>query len=295
MTVHIPQLQTPRLLLQLKEVTIGDSLSVASMPPHLEQAQTTAFLKAAVCECNIPDPLDWTIPERMMAVCHFMSSVLDDGPNFAVGDNGLRILDYMDFSQSEHIASVPVGEIGGDEWTVKPLLGRDAESIERLQGVFNLSPMAHWLIGCMAAQLARKGNDGTENPKISMDESLKRKMQILTAYPSSDFKALYLAFEEGRAQLVNLMHVVHADGGMIVMPSDKGAGNPPARFPVLTVFPQFVKDLAGQFNELGSGGDEEVEYALPDGPTDDANSGHGSPWMPMDGELGQVGRGPSQA
>ncbi|WP_197714678.1 hypothetical protein, partial [Nitrosomonas supralitoralis] len=85
--IHFPILRTRRLTVQLKELSIGESIAIAAMPSHLEEAVTTAFLLKAVATAKgIENPADWTVQERMMVVCHYLASVSDDGPDFAVGD-----------------------------------------------------------------------------------------------------------------------------------------------------------------------------------------------------------------
>jgi len=45
---HFPILRTKRLTVQLKEISIGESISLASMPAHLNEATCGAFLRYAV-------------------------------------------------------------------------------------------------------------------------------------------------------------------------------------------------------------------------------------------------------
>ena len=43
--IYFPPLRTRRLTVQLRELSIGDSLTLAAMPGHMEEASTTAFLR----------------------------------------------------------------------------------------------------------------------------------------------------------------------------------------------------------------------------------------------------------
>jgi len=40
--IHIPSLRTRRLTVQLRELTIGDALALAAMPPHQEEAASAS-------------------------------------------------------------------------------------------------------------------------------------------------------------------------------------------------------------------------------------------------------------
>lgn len=160
--IYFPPLRTRRLTVQLRELSIGDSLTLAAMPGHMEEASTTAFLRCAVdaAKVAVEDPARWTVQERILAVCHYLSATTEDGPDFSLGEGH-----YSDYLQGEadiqtSVQAVEVGEVGGDTWHVRHLTGAMAESIERMAGeIEGLSGRLHWLFGAMAAQLVRTGEE----------------------------------------------------------------------------------------------------------------------------------------
>ena len=231
---HFPLLRTRRLTVQLKELTIGDGIRIAAMPSHLEQAEMTAFLRAVTDSVTNGDhdPAEWTVQERMMAVCHYLAST-SDSPDFDVGDSG-HFSDYIDASK-DCDSCVPrfLTELGGDRWMIRPVNGRMVESIERLLGeVEGLTGRMHWIFGVMASSLLREGE---EDPKDmtdgALDEWILERMKVFLAFPQSDFELLSVAFWEGFRKLDHFFLIDFADSGIVALPIKEGADLPPARFP----------------------------------------------------------------
>lgn len=238
--IHFPTLRTKRLTVQLRELSISDSIALAKMPAHLEQATVTAFLKAAVAEANHPDVLAWTVAERMMVVCHYLSAVVEGGPDFAVGENG-HFTDYLDGEHdiTEIAARFPVGEIEGDQWFVRHLTGYAVESIERIHGELEgISGRLHWLLGSMAMQLIRSNED---LDAAYDDDGLLARMTVMAAYPESDFIALSALYQHGIEQLHHLFHVNFDDDGLLVLPATEGGELPPARFHIRACLSEFAQ------------------------------------------------------
>lgn len=257
--IHFPILRTRRLTVQLKELTIGQSIALASQPVALEQAETTAFLRACVetVEGNSLNPLDWTVQERMLGVCHYLASTSDDGPDFAVGDGG-HYSDYFDggkdFDGKNPV--IPIGTVGDDEWSVTHLTGRDAEAIERLAGELKtpdgapLGGKFHWILGAMAAQL-RNAEDlkAEQHAKTDgeLDEWLMRRMRIFAAFPERDFMELLVLYREGCAKIAHFFDIDFCESGIVAMPKGEAAKTlPPARFPVGACITAGARRLGGK-------------------------------------------------
>ncbi|MGZ8220065.1 MAG: hypothetical protein ACXWT0_00305 [Methylobacter sp.] len=250
-----PTLRTRRLTVQLKELSIGDDIALATMPEHLEQAECTAFLRYAIAEVkNGPqDPANWTIPERNLAVAHYLASVLEDGPDFALSDVS-KYSDYLDSGVDISLSSFlfAVGEIGGEQWSIQHLTGAMAESIERLQGIIEgITHQTHWRFGAMAAQLV---NASDEQPEFTgdgqFDEWLLHRMRVFMAFPSSDFEQLMAAYYLGFDKLHHLFaYDFSLDGGIVILPRKGGASDlPPARFPVSSCVSKIAASMAGKPN-----------------------------------------------
>lgn len=247
--IHIPQLRTRRLTLQLRELSIGDSLAVLAIPGHLEQATTTEFLRRSVSSVKgIDDPAAWTVQERAMATAHYLASASDDGPDFSLGEG--KYSDYLDAAKDYQTATVSAGELGGDIWLLRQLTGAMAESIERLQGeIEGISGRLHWMIGAMAAQLVRDGDPAIDGDDVSIDEQLTTRMRVLIAYPESDFVTMLAMFQSARAKLGHLFDMDFADAGIVFLPKggDEAAVTlPPARFPAHSCISAFARGVVGQ-------------------------------------------------
>ena len=238
MTIMIPKLRTSRFSVQLKPLTIGQSLKIAKMPPAMEQAETTAFLRDAVEEAEgITDPAQWTVEERMFVVCHYLAATSGGAPDFEVGEG--HYTDYLDLTMDHAETSLSLGEACGDKWSVRPLLGQYADSLERLAGTVRdaegtpISGRAHWLIGAMAAMLVRDGEKTLSADAVdgAVDEWLGERIQVFLNFPEPDFAALIALWAEGRRKMTHLFAIEFTENGIVAMPKE-GADLPPCRFPV---------------------------------------------------------------
>lgn len=257
--IHFPPLRMHRMTVQLKELSIGESIAIAAMPPHLEQAECTAFLRGAVERVDGPeqlkDPADWTVQERIFAVGHYMAATTEDGPDFALGRG--HYSDYLNVSgQAEEpdapTEPVPIGEAGGDQWRIRSLTGRMAEAIERLQGEVKdargeaLPVKFHWILGAMAAQLVRPGETtGPEGmSEGDYDKRLAERMRIFLAFPETDFTALAALFFNGIRRIAHFFDIEFTREGIVVLPKEGAAGDlPPARFPVRASISPFAAGM----------------------------------------------------
>ena len=252
---HIPILRTARLKLQLKPLSIGNAVRIASMPAHLEQAEATQFLTCAIESVTQgpEDPLEWTVQERTLAIAHYIAST-SDTPNFVLsesnsGKSKSRYLDYLDgghdYPEDE---TIDLGEISGGAWRMGHLLGKHVESIERLSGELSLSPRFHWIVGGMAAQLIHPGDKPHEGTDDTYDKWLLSRMKLILDCSEHDFEHLLFAVESGRSQLYHLFdYTFDADkGGLIILPREADGDMPPARFPVASRISKLARELAGK-------------------------------------------------
>lgn len=248
---HFPLLRTRRLTVQLKALAIGDAIELAGMPEHMIEAECTAFLKYVIKEVTAgsPNPAEWTIQERALAVAHYLASVAEDGPDFSIG--ATKYSDYLDGAADISLAlkQVPVGEIGGDNWEIRHLTGGMAESIERLMGEMpRLKPRLHWMVGSMAAQLIRVGEDAPELASDGLyDEWLHARMKVLMDFPEEDFEQLMSAYNAGRKKLHHLLTFNFDEKGIVILAKEGGAdGKPSARFPVRSCLSKLALSMAGK-------------------------------------------------
>lgn len=253
--LHFPVLRTRRLTVQLRELSIGESIAIAAMPPQLDEAACTAFLRHAVESVQgIDDPAHWTVQERMLSVCHYLAAVAEDGPDFSLGAG--RYSDYLDGAHDiESTEPVEVGEVGDDVWRVRHLTGAMAESIERMSGeVAGVSGRLHWLLGGMAAQLVRAGEQVPDAAagEGAFDEFLVERMRIFSAFPESDFAALLGLYLIGRDRLRHLFLIDFDERGLVARPREGAAVDlPSARFPARACLGGIVRELVGGHDESG--------------------------------------------
>lgn len=249
MAIYFPVLRTKRVTINLRELTIGESLRLAAMPPDFPEAACTAFLRAAVEDAKgVVDPAQWTVAERTLAVCQYMAATLEDGPDFSLG-NG-RYSDYLMGERDVTSDVVPVGEVGGDQWFARHLTGGMAEAIERLQGeVDGISGRLHWLYGAMAAQLvmAEEIAPVPESGEGEFEAWLLDRMKTLLAYPDSDAEVMVGLFLGARDELQHLFFVDYTHDGIVIMPKGGAASNlPPARFPAYSCLSKFAREMVGK-------------------------------------------------
>jgi len=244
--LHFPVLRTNRLVVQLKELSIGDSIKLAAMPEHLKESGRTVFLNAAIDTVQGEEnPLLWTVQERLLVTAHYLSVVTPDGPNFSIGEEA-KFLDYVDFQKdiSKKLQCIEIGDIAGDQWQITHLNGGMVEAIDRLQGEFqDVSNRMYWLLGSMAAQLYVKGNSQHDVLSGDYDQSLLTQIKILSDYPESEFENLVMAFEAGRKKLQHLLFFDFNDNEIVALPKEGGGNLPPATFPFYACLSQFAKDM----------------------------------------------------
>lgn len=249
MTVYFPALRTKRLTVQLRELTIGESLQLAAMPPDKPEAMCTAFLRsAATPTTGLADPAQWSVPERLLVICQYMAATLEDGPDFSLGDG--RYSDYLNGECDIDDARVDVGDIGGDVWQARHLSGGMAEAIERLDGEL---PMVvgrlHWLYGAMSAQLVRVDEHVPvpEDGEGIFDEWLLARMRTLLAYPDSDAERMMGLYLGAREKMQHLFRIEFLKDGIVAMPKGGAAVHlPPARFPAHSCLSPFARQMVGK-------------------------------------------------
>ncbi|SEN72847.1 hypothetical protein [Nitrosomonas marina] len=264
--LNIQPLRLRRMTLQMRELTIGESIAIASSPPHLEEALCTTFLnstKAGVQSTieGMDNPQNWTVQERIMAVCHYLSVTSDTGPDFQL-EGGAHLTDYLDASKDAALKdeSISLGELHQDKWHIRHLTGAMAESIERLIGqIDGIDGRLHWILGGMACQLFCDSETKSELGAMpdpvqhanDFDAFILEKIKIITAYPESVFEQLMFMYMEGRGRMHHLFITDFSHEGIVVLSVPKeGEGVAEnlssARFPVRRCIARVAYELAGK-------------------------------------------------
>ncbi len=256
--IHFSELRMRRMTVQLRELSIKESIEIAAIPSHLDQSSYTSFLRYAVsstesnvAELDLSDPAKWTVQERMMAVCHYLAFTTGSDLDFEVGDG--KYSDYLNIDQGDSAAfsgePIEVGDVGGDVWFIKHLTGEMAQSIERLDGeIQGVSGRLHWILGGMAAQLYMKSDDSAAEDQGDIDQMLLQKMNVFSAFSESDFVDLVSLYYAAREKLNHIFVIDFSDNGIVALPREGGDASNlhPARFPSHACVTRFTQSLVGQ-------------------------------------------------
>mgnify|MGYP003385137139 FL=1 len=170
-----------------------------------------------------------------------------------------KLSDYLQLERDE-VAEITF-HAAGDDWCMQALTGAAAEAIEaaqQAQAITGAQARLHWMIGGMAAQLHRLGE---EVPDPLADEAqyaiwLKQRMATFSALASSDFEAIYRQYVQAMEQSTQLFQIWFDEHGIIVLPNlantaDKVQGGvvsniPPARFRVLACLSDITLAVFGK-------------------------------------------------
>lgn len=238
--IYFPEIRARRFTIRLRELTLRQALDLAARPPHLEQANTTAFLRFATVDPEI-DPARWRVGERTLAVAHYLACVMGD-PDYPIGAG--HYSDYLVPEDAPIQESVALGDVVGESWQMRHLDGRLAEAIERLEDEA-LTGRGLWLVGLMAAQMFRQGeSDPDAMTDGALDEWLAARVSDFLGLPESEFEAMLIAFNLGRRQLSHLFRLDADDSGLVCLPAREDAGLAPARFSVRSNIAAWTQSMA---------------------------------------------------
>jgi len=248
--------RTRRLNAQLREMSIGDAIRLCNLPAAQQEAGTTEALKLIVIADPQPrtgqivDVRAWTVLERAMVMAHYLANI-DDDPNFSVGD--LNFSDYIRQGADYAKDSVHVCDLAGDTWNMRPLLGADAEAIERLMlgDRIKLKGRNGWRVGAMAATLSRP-SESVPSPLLvsdsEFDDWMEARLAIFMAFPDRIFISLLFNFLDTLPQLDHLLSLTFSDEGIVFLSTklEGGPDLPPARFPFASLISEGAAAVFGK-------------------------------------------------
>lgn len=232
--IYFPPIQTGRLNVQLRELTMQESVDLAATPLDRNEAALSALLARIVDKASGPNnvPARWTVQERIYVLAHYMACTTEESRNFAVGDEGATFLDYLDADLDAAPEFVPAGNACGEEWVARQLNGAQAEVLEAL-----CTTRLEWTATDMAARMFEAGNadgmpDAVDAPG-DYAQWLKARGALFRQFPESEFADLHAAYLRGLGGLHHLFTLDFDEAGHIVLPrASKGGGAAlaPARF-----------------------------------------------------------------
>lgn len=259
--MYITPLRTKRLSVDMRELTIDAAEMLCDMPVEREQAGTTALLRAIMVPQDRPlpgqvsDPRLWSVQERMFVMSHYLAHTIEAGnPNFSVGDGNYSdyILDGTDFIDVVHL-----GNVGGNEVVMRPLLGFQAEAIEDLvlSGVLRENRLSWWVCA-MACQI----HQPDEAPPMNLSDADYREYVLARALDlrqatESEFEGAIRAFLAGTKQLDHFFSLIFTNTALAAEPVAGGPDLHPARFPVRSAIRTSTLQILGiaDQNESGPG------------------------------------------
>ena len=232
--IYFPPIQTGRLNVQLRELTMQEAVDLAATPLDRHEAALSALLERIVDKASGPNtvPARWTVQERTYILTHYMACTTEESRNFAVGDDGASFLDYLDADLDAGPEFVEAGEACNEQWVARQLNGAQAEALESM-----CTTRLEWTATDMAARMFEVGNsdgmpDAVESPG-EYAQWLKARSALFREFPESDFSDLHAAYLRGLSGLHHLFTLDFDESGHIVIPrSGKGGGAAlaPARF-----------------------------------------------------------------
>jgi hypothetical protein len=256
----IQPVHTLRISVQPRELTIGQVQELCAIPYRFDQRTVTAFLRAA-CEPipraggkpQVVDPLLWSVNERMNVTIFYLAAMLEDGPDFQLGNGHLH--DYL-LSGADYVASVPF-DYRDEPMLCTPLHGYQAEAIETLieTGVLPKTYFS-WQLGVIAACVW--GADEEQAPysdPASYGKVLQERIGDLRNMPETGFVDLFDAYSEASLQLQHFVHAVFNGQGVVaaqITEPDEATGVPElgyARFHPRTGISEGARQLLEAIDE----------------------------------------------
>lgn len=216
----IQPVHTARISVSLRELSIGQTQEICAIPYQYEQRTITAFLRAVCAPMPRPngaptvdDPLMWSVNERMNATIFYMAAMLEDGPDFALGD--LNLHDYL-IEGADYVAGAEFeSEVG--PMVCAPLHGYQAEVIEELvqTGVLPKT-YASWQIAVFAACVRGADDSDIEYvDPVSYRSALLGRIEKIKNIPERQFLDIFHAYEMASARLQHFVHAVFNVDGVV--------------------------------------------------------------------------------
>lgn len=217
--------KTRRLDLTLKELSVKQARAVCQISASRHEKTITQFLSYVTGFSDgsgVLDPAMMTVQERALLVCQYLSSTLDDGPNFAVGS--MRLDAFINFNVDWQADEVQVGEISGESVYMGHLLGVHAMDLEGL-----CRDRGDWRIGMMACQIRLASMpriDVSAMTEVERINWLDDRIEAISGMPESQVSELYdTIFVPGQEMLKHFFDVaVDNDGVCFAANEEAGFG-----------------------------------------------------------------------
>lgn len=242
--------RTRRLCVNLKELTLGQAITVAKLPPERHELTITEMLRFVAADATKPretyetNPLLWTVEERTLLIVSYLAQVSQDGPDFPVGK--LRLSSFVDLGADSTKNETDLGQVAGKARVMRPLLGAHAQALE-----VACTTRGEWIMGAIACQVFAKEEpvpDWAEVPEGELHEWIEARIQLLRDMPESVFEEVYLAWLGGLGHLQHFVAWTLDDAGLVYLskPEEGGGEQSTARFLANACISDTAKQLCGR-------------------------------------------------
>lgn len=252
-----PTKKTARIDVRMREMTIGECGALCGMRAAAHEATTTQFLRFVLewqPGAKPLDPLAMTVQERALLVCHYLSVILPDGPNFALSSgetpkdqpavNAGRLADFLEIGDDYLHDEVEVGHIGAEAVLFRPLLGVHAEMLEKF-----CSSRRQWIAGMMACQIRMESEDYPDllaMTDVERFQWVNNRINRMSGMPLSQGVELHDSFfSEGAAAVRHFFDVWADDEGLVFRPKPGAGVSTLARFRCDPCIPERARSLFG--------------------------------------------------
>lgn len=249
----ITPLRTPRIQVEMHELAARDAIALCQMNPDLSEYGASELLKRIVAaptdvrEGQVTDFRVWTVQERAFAIAHYLAHMGE--VDFRIGEAAR----YSDYLMATGITSPPppveMGELAGRRWSLQPMLGWHAESIERVIQSDELpNDRTGWLVGALATQVyddATGALDCANMTDAVIDGAVQDRAIELMALPESDFMALVSAYYQHLPAIDHIFHLSICGDGIGFLPAREVTGSGPARFHFSLAIREDTADVFG--------------------------------------------------
>lgn len=230
----------------MRELKIGQALSLAKMDAKKMEQQLSSFLRYALDDEDLPYSM--TVQQRYYCLLQYLGAQKDN--DLAVGVN---VNDYLIGEDKAWTLTTQVGEI-----SVRQLTGLEVEALEMIA-----EGLDDWLVGAMALQISL----GDELPYIQpltdrrhASKVIKTRYETLMSFGQERINELYEAYAQAEEQLSSLVYVGYDNDGVVLFDTKGGSTSEPARFQCDTTFYGFTKQLFSALVEGSAKTTERLEY-----------------------------------
>lgn len=258
----IPNFKTDRLYVELKEITIGAIIELASIPILKNERGMTVFLNNVVKNANRP-VVDWTVNERYACFIHYMIATVGD----SFDDGGLCFSDYLtgvpsmlekdDFGNeirpTFEMVDLETNEV--HKFKIQRLTTEYLEAIEELvQGgaVRGHEGAAAYELAAIAAQVIEEGaTDQAENGLI-VQELVHARINSILECTESEYEELRNNWLRGNAPDNPYVNIAWGRDGVVCVCANPSKGEteageiPVARFCFYALISERARETWGQ-------------------------------------------------